>query len=79
MKLASAALLLALIGPATADSSVVNTSKMRFADAAADACFANCASENASCKRVCPATFSTPCLNACDSRTQTCKQSCQNR
>jgi hypothetical protein len=73
------ALLFSLFGPAVAGTSIVGNSKLRFADAAADACFANCANANASCKRVCPTTFSTPCLSACDSQMQTCRQSCQNR
>jgi hypothetical protein len=72
-----AAFLVYLAGTAAAGS--VGFSKLRFADAASDACFANCASENASCKRVCPITFSTPCLSACDSRLQTCRQGCQKR
>jgi hypothetical protein len=74
-----AALLLSLIGTALAEPGIVIKSKLRFADAAADACFANCANQNASCKRVCPTTFSSPCLSACDSQMQTCRQSCQNR
>jgi hypothetical protein len=69
-----AALLLSLAG-----TTGVSAAKLRLADAAADACFANCANENASCKRVCPTTLSTPCLSACDSQMQTCTQSCRNR
>ena len=42
-----------------------------------DACVANCANQAASCKRVCPTTFNTPCLNACDSQQQTCQQGCR--
>jgi hypothetical protein len=45
----------------------------------ADACFASCASQSASCKRVCPATFNTPCLNACDNQERTCRQGCQRK
>jgi hypothetical protein len=44
-----------------------------------DACVASCATQSASCKRVCPATFNTPCLNACDNQEQTCRQGCQRR
>lgn len=44
-----------------------------------DACLASCASQSASCKRVCPATFNTPCLNACDNQEQTCRQACQRK
>ena len=78
MKLAiGAAVIFSIIGTAAAGSSSAGFSKLRFADAAADACFANCASQNTSCKRVCPTTFSIPCLNACDSQAQTCRQGCQ--
>lgn len=55
------------------------STRLRVADAAADACFANCANANAACRRVCPATFSTPCLSACDSQAQTCRQGCQSK
>jgi hypothetical protein len=44
-----------------------------------DACVASCATQSASCKRVCPATFSTPCLNACDNQERTCRQACQRK
>lgn len=73
------AFLFALIGTAVAGTSAVNNSRVRFANAASDACMASCANENASCKRVCPTTLSTPCLGACDSQMQTCRQGCQNR
>ena len=78
MKLAlSAALFLALIGPAVAGQSNVSIGKLRLADAATDACFANCSSQNDACKRVCPTTLGAPCQSACDSRAQTCRMSCQ--
>jgi hypothetical protein len=51
----------------------------QLADASTDACIASCSTENASCKRVCPVTFSAPCLNACDSRYKTCTQGCQTK
>jgi hypothetical protein len=72
-----AALLFVFFATAAADT--VDHGRLRFAAAAAEACFANCANENASCKRVCPATLSTPCLSACDSQMQTCRQGCQSR
>jgi hypothetical protein len=75
----STAFLFALIGTALAGTGALDSSKVRFANAASDACIANCANENASCKRVCPTTLSAPCLNACDSQMQTCRQGCQNR
>ena len=74
--LISAAALLSLVGSATAGFTV-NMSKLRLADAAADACFANCAARNDSCRRSCPVTLNVPCLNACDSQGQTCRQGCQ--
>jgi hypothetical protein len=74
--LVSAALLLSLSGTAVAGS-VVNKGKLRLADAATDACFASCASQNDSCKRVCPITLSTPCVSACDAQAQTCRLGCQ--
>ena len=73
--LLGAALCFVLIGTATAGA-VSLKDRLRFADAAADACFANCASQADSCKRVCPTTFSPPCISACDSQAQTCRQNC---
>jgi hypothetical protein len=70
-------LVAALLAPAVAQTSPKKLS--RFADAASDACVANCANQNESCKRACPTTFSTPCLSACDSQAQTCRQGCQPR
>jgi hypothetical protein len=80
MKLAlCAALSLLLIEAAAAGQGNVSIGKWRLADAASDACFANCASQNDACKRVCPTTLGAPCQSACDSQAQTCRQSCQNR
>jgi hypothetical protein len=61
-----------------AEAATLKIGKYRVADGSV-ACFANCSNQNASCKRVCPTTFNTPCLNACDSQLQTCRQSCQSR
>jgi hypothetical protein len=52
---------------------------LRLADRTTDACMANCANQNAACRRVCPTTLSTPCLMACDSQAQTCRESCRTR
>jgi hypothetical protein len=72
MRLAlSGLLVLVLIGMASAD-----TRKLHFADAAADACAANCSTQTASCKRACPTTFSTPCITSCDNQAETCRRSC---
>jgi hypothetical protein len=46
---------------------------------AVEACLAQCASSDASCRRVCPVTFSGPCLTSCDARGQACRQSCERR
>jgi hypothetical protein len=43
------------------------------------ACLVNCASENDSCKRLCPVTYSGPCVSACDNQAQFCRQNCQRR
>ena len=40
--------------------------------ATSDACLANCATQNASCQRVCPTTLSTPCISSCEAQAQTC-------
>lgn len=73
------AFLMVLNATAVAEPGVLLKKKLLFADAASDACFANCADQNASCKRVCPTTLSTPCLSGCDIQAQTCRQSCQSR
>lgn len=75
----SIALSMAMLGAAIAEPGFALKSKLRLADAATDACVANCASQNDACKRVCPTTFGTPCLSVCDSQAQTCRQSCQAR
>lgn len=72
-----AVLSLALIGSAAAGQGNVSIGKLRLADAASDACLANCASQNESCKRVCPTTLGAPCQSSCDSQAQTCRQGCR--
>ncbi|MBI5263383.1 MAG: hypothetical protein HY852_16360 [Bradyrhizobium sp.] len=74
-----AILVLLLAGNAVAEPVILVNGKLRVADAATDACLANCATQNESCKRVCPMTLSTPCISSCDSQAQTCRQSCQGR
>lgn len=68
---------LALIVSAAAGQANLSVGKFRLADAASDACLASCASQNDSCKRVCPTTLGAPCQSACDSQAQTCRQSCR--
>jgi hypothetical protein len=70
----TAAAFLTFIVAASADS---GRPKLRFANAATDACVANCSTQAASCRRACPATFSTPCLTACDNQAETCARSCR--
>lgn len=78
MKLALCAVVsLLMIGTAAAGQANFSVGKLRLADATSDACLANCASQNESCKRVCPTTLGAPCQSACDSQAQTCRQSCR--
>jgi hypothetical protein len=71
-------LLITLVGTAAAENGI--TIRQRFAaSASAEACLANCSSNNANCKRVCPAVLGAPCLASCDSQYQTCTQGCQNK
>jgi hypothetical protein len=67
----------AAAGQAAAEKASVSIGKLRLADAASDACLASCASQNDSCKRVCPTTLGAPCQSACDSQAQTCRQNCR--
>ena len=79
LSLGSAVALLTTVASLTlADQSSTRMNKPHLADNSA-ACMASCASQNASCKRVCPSNFNTPCLSACDSQYQTCTQGCQQR
>jgi len=79
MKFALCAVLsLLLIGTAAAGQGNVSIGKLRLADAASDACNANCASQNDACKRVCPTTYGAPCQSVCDTQAQTCRQSCRS-
>jgi hypothetical protein len=50
----------------------------RVADAV-NACLVDCANQEQSCKRLCPATYNTPCIGACDNQAQFCRQNCQRR
>lgn len=73
-----AILLLSVMTSVNAETGTTKMSNMQVADAATDACFANCASQSESCKRACPATFGAPCLSSCDSQAQTCRMSCRS-
>jgi hypothetical protein len=46
---------------------------------ALNVCLINCASDNVSCKRLCPATYNGPCISACDNQAQFCRQNCQQK
>ncbi len=61
-----------------ADEGATIRFKLRVADST-DVCLANCSSENASCKRVCPTTYNVSCLSACDNQAQACRQNCRPR
>lgn len=63
---------------AFAQTTLRSSMRMRTVDAT-DTCLSNCSSQSASCKRACPATFSTPCNSSCDSQEQVCRQSCGQR
>lgn len=80
MRIALALLvLLSVAHPSAADMPEFGRPKVRFADAATDACLSSCESQNAACKRVCPTTLSTPCVMSCDSQAQTCRAGCRRR
>jgi len=64
---------------AHASTENVSRATTRLADAASQACTANCDNQNAACKRVCPTTLGAPCFASCDSQAQVCRQSCQPR
>jgi hypothetical protein len=77
MRLALCIVLIGLLaGPAVADQ---HRNRLRVADATTDACLANCATQNASCQRVCPTTLSAPCVSSCEAQAQTCRQSCRRQ
>jgi hypothetical protein len=78
MKLALVASLFFLISGPVLAANANYSGKARVADATSDRCVADCASQDASCRRVCPTTFNTPCLSSCDSQAQTCRQSCRS-
>lgn len=75
----SVVLLLSLTSAAALAGDSFSPVKLRIADAASDACLANCATQNASCQRVCPTTLATPCINNCQVQAQTCRENCQRR
>ena len=45
----------------------------------ASACLTTCASQSDACKRMCPTTYSGPCVSACDNQEQFCRQACQQK
>jgi hypothetical protein len=77
MKLALHVVALLWIVATPALAGQIKGSGLRLADATSDACLANCATQNASCQRVCPTTLSTPCISSCEAQAQTCRQSCR--
>jgi hypothetical protein len=80
MRAVSGALFLLLLSATACHATgTFKLGKYQIADNSSDACVASCSNQNISCKRVCPATFSTPCLDACDSQLQICQQNCRRR
>ena len=73
-----AAAVCAIFGGSSVNAEPGKKASWRVADAT-NACLINCASERDSCKRLCPATFNTPCIDACDNQAQFCRQNCQRR
>lgn len=71
-------LLLILASTAVSDAGWGARAAWRVAQSA-NACLTNCASQNDSCKRICPTTYNGPCISACDNQAQVCRQACQGR
>ena len=69
---------LLIAGVTAAHAGSVNKSPWRVAESTY-ACLINCASQNASCKRMCPSSYAGPCLSACDNQAQFCQQNCAGR
>jgi hypothetical protein len=79
MKIASiGSIALLFVGAISAYADSLGKPYPHIADAAS-ACLVNCASQNDSCKRMCPATYNGPCMSACDNQAQFCRQSCQQK
>jgi hypothetical protein len=79
MKAAAIGLLtILLIGAVSARAETLSLARWQVAQSA-NACLVNCASQNDSCKRMCPATYNGPCISACDNQAQFCRQSCQQK
>jgi hypothetical protein len=70
-------LLMALAVAAVAETGAGGMLKLRLANAASEACQANCSNAAAQCKRVCPAVLGTSCIATCDAQHQSCQQGCQ--
>jgi hypothetical protein len=76
--LAIGALTLLLIGAPFAHAESLSKARWHVAESA-NTCLVNCASQNDSCKRTCPVTYSGPCVSACDNQAQFCRQACQQK
>ena len=62
----------------TAAAAQPNGEQVKIAQAA-NACLSTCASQDAACRRSCPATLNGPCLSSCDAQTRSCRQGCGAR
>jgi hypothetical protein len=78
MKVATIGLLALVFGSASGQAGAPSQQRWHMAQSA-EVCLSNCASQNDSCKRVCPTTYAGPCLSACDNQAQFCQQSCQRK
>jgi hypothetical protein len=62
-----------------AGAHAASTGRVGWRVADASVCLVNCENQNDSCKRMCPATYSGPCMSACDNQAQFCRQGCQQK
>lgn len=77
--LVSAGLVLLLLGSVVYAGTYAPVRPLRLADAASDACLADCANRATQCRQACPSTFGAPCQQSCDSQYQTCRSGCRPR
>jgi hypothetical protein len=78
MSFRAAAIVVLMFAGAMAHAASPARSPWRVAESG-NACLINCASQNDSCKRMCPTSYSGPCLSACDNQAQFCQQSCRGK
>lgn len=77
--LTGAGLALLLLNSAVYAGNYSPVRPLRLAEAASDACLADCANRATQCRQACPSTFGAPCQQACDSQLQSCRNGCRPR